>query len=169
MIFLKLEQRPDKVIGGDATADGYEGQIVLDSMRWELEASHRDASGNIRTNLEPKALRFNKFFDSSSSVIYQRIASTTAKDAPMFERATISVTDATMGSSDAERYPMMRMVLNNCRIDSVMTSASESGKAVKLGETFVITFETGSLEISPRNRQNVRQAVRTFQIPAKVK
>jgi type VI protein secretion system component Hcp len=172
MIFLKLVHEGEAV-PGDATAAGYEGQIVVDSLSWTME-TQLDLDGEQRNlrgvSHSPKSVTLEKFVDSASATLYQRMFSWGEKDdkrVPMFDLATIFVVDPSYDEQIRRPEAMFTILLEKCNIDSISTSASESGRASKLTERLEMSFVEGRIAYRPPHPEQAgrRLPPKSFVIP----
>ncbi len=161
MIYLKLLYNGEPV-AGDATTQGYEQWIGVESFRWSMTAKHTPAGPRlVRTELRPGALKLSKVFDRSSTVLYEHMMKQRQLDS-----ATIVMVDTALRDSAEKPQKMLQIVLKSCFIRSVDTSADEDGKALKLAEEMTLSFEGGSLEYFPDDAvSNRRPSGKRYDIP----
>jgi type VI protein secretion system component Hcp len=156
MIFLDLVVGGSRVVG-DGTAAGFAGQIEIESMSWELEAEQpgKDATAaeKARTHLKAGNLRLSKYFDSASTVLYTHMLKRKG-----FDKATISVLSMTMHDEAGNNDTMLQVELEKGYVESVDTSASESGKAIAVSESLSLSFKDFKLKYLPADDTGMRRS-----------
>lgn len=159
-IFLKLSF--DKtVLPGEATVAGYETQIVVDSFGWGASATHKPAANEkMDSEWRPQSVTLSKVFDRSSPALYEKM-----KDRREFDTATITVVDFNLVNN--KPVPMMVMELLKGHVESISTKASDSGKAMKVGESLTLSFKGGKLSYFPAAAQGGRSEATVFPLPSK--
>lgn len=163
VIFLKLEVK-GKAVPGDAEMAGYEGEIEIESMSWDVTAEHpgMTSSQKARTEVRAKVLKLSKFFDKSSTNLCKHMASY-----ELFTTATITVLTMTLGGTGGKNLKLMRMQLSDGHIESVDVSASESSKSMTVKETVTLSFRKCKLMYYPTDvTKPGREAPTTFELEA---
>jgi hypothetical protein len=169
MIFLKLVHDGEAVLGDSATR-GYEGQIEVSSLSWQMDVKHAPEGKDVAPDAFPKSVTLEKVFDSASTHLYGRMYSWGAKkdkSVPMFDLATIFVVDPAFDPTVGRPETMFTLMLEKCKIENISTSATESGRSMKLTERLEISFVEGRIAYRPPHPEQAgrRQPPKSFVIP----
>lgn len=135
-LFL-LEITSPKAVFGDATIDGFIGQITVETFAWGVHAKTVEKpNSEPRTTVEPKTLSLTKHFDRSSVVLCQMMEG----DEPF--KATLRFIDPTTKTKGQNKFDsVLEIELVGCHIENIALSADDSGKSVSVTERLTISFE----------------------------
>lgn len=132
-----------KALPGEATADGFVGQIVVESMSWQATATHKPvADDKVSTEWRPQSLRLGKVFDKASTALYQKM-----RDREKFDSATVTVVDLTLFGDKPEA--VMVMQVKNGFLEQINTKAADAGSFMRIGEDLTLSFNEGKLSYFP--------------------
>ena len=160
MIFLKLVLNGE-ALAGDATTQGYERWIGIDSFKWSMSATHKPMVRNVRTELRPGVVRLSKVFDKATTVLFDHMMRQRQLD-----HALVVMVDTALRDSAEKPQKMLEMRLDRCFVHGIQASAEDAGRSLKIAEELELTFEGGYLEYFPDDAQsNRRPTGKTFEIP----
>ena len=160
MIYLQILVSGTSVKGA-STALGYEGQIVIDSFDWKLNAKHvvdDDRGYLVRTEMSAKHITLNKVFDMSTPTLCRYMNARTR-----FSRATITMLSMTMSDDRDQPLKMMEMVLKDGFIEDLGIHATESGKAIALKEKLSLSYDECQLVYYPVNAASMTRSSKASQ------
>jgi type VI protein secretion system component Hcp len=166
-IFLDLSISGNRV-RGEATIQGFEDQIEIDDLKFEVKASAaspKQGDKKLSTRLEPGALTFSKVYDKSSNNLMRNASSQLE-----FDYAKITVNQAMIESEGTQRDPILVIELWEGVIKSVNLSMSGSGISSVLKEDVVLTYKEVRFEnhfSAQTQRNRIASAATVFH--AKVK
>lgn len=178
MLFMQLTLK-GKPIKGDSTIMGYEGQIELTSMQWELAIDDKTAAKeNAKTDINWKAeeLKVSKYLDGASTSIYGHVDEreglrTSGRSAisksKTDNKAIVSMVRVSAREEGQKMPVLMRLTLAGCRIKSITTKASEGSSALKLSEDLRLAFQDIDIEYYPATDTEKRGAATRFSLQKK--
>ncbi|QHJ00986.1 hypothetical protein GT347_25145 [Xylophilus rhododendri] len=157
-LFLKLAVG-NRALAGDATTQGFAGQIVLDTFGWSTSAKHVPTGTGTRTTVSHGHVKLGKVFDRASTALYGYM-----KNQQEIGSAVITLADSTL--HDDKPLVMLEMSLAKCFVVSLSARAADSGSVMRVAEELVLSFETGTLRYFPLMRTaQGRESPTTYDIP----
>jgi len=156
-IFMQLvfEGTP---LPGDAAVEGYKGQIVLDSLSWDVSATHKPMPDDkVKTEWRAESIKASKVFDRASTTLYSNM-----KARQNFDKALITVVDTTL--VNGVPIKMMELEVKNGFVESISTKASDAGSVMSIGESISLSFDEGTLRYYP-SADTGRGEATTFPMP----
>ena len=139
---------------GEAAVEGFEDQIVIDSIRWNVTATPTN-DDKMNTTWNPRSVTLSKVFDRASTALYTKM-----KDRKMFDEAMITVLD--LNRLTGKSVPMMVLRLRSGHVASVHTRTSNSRLSMRISEELTLSFTQGKLSYFPAASNGGRGAATDF-------
>lgn len=138
-IFLRMNAISGGLIKGEAFAEGYLGQIEIDSFTWGMSAKEglRTASKiNAVTQMNYDKLSLQKVYDRSSPSLAEHMTKNFK-----FKDITVTVDHLENRSgSFISATPVVVIELSNVFIESIKIAATEGDKSVAVRETVELSY-----------------------------
>jgi type VI protein secretion system component Hcp len=143
LLYLQIDF-DGKAVAGESTATDYENRIEIESFSWEMEVEHREESKDRETNstVKPRMVKLEKFFDSASTVLMQKMRSGTP-----FKSARLTFADMVRIEGRAPKQ-IMSILLKDGFVEEVRLSTS-GGKAISVKESISLSFNRLVLQYHP--------------------
>ena len=154
-------------VAGESTAAGYEDVIEIESFSWSLKVEHRrekdQSSAKSLPTLVPEAVKLEKFFDASSTVLVKHM-----KDRKAFTTAYLTFANAVVNERSTAQK-IMQILLEDGFVEDVRLTSSSSGRGMAVKESVSLSFRKFRLTYFPvgatKNERQTRGIPWSFEQP----
>lgn len=143
LLFLDIDG-----VKGEATTQGFENLVEIESLTWGLEAKHTEKDSKLTTELRPQRLTLTKFFDRGSTNLYNFMSQRKLFTQAKFTFASVVLLPA------QKAVPILEIFLDDGYVEDIRLQASESGNAMSVKETVQLSFR--KFEMVYYQAENIR-------------